>query len=117
MGGDGERVRVRQGVREGAAEDGQQISAVDGAEDGPAGEVDVVHARSGRRVTAVSRSNSLSPTVAGPAGAEAASDMAAQYNRGLLSGSFPYLPQGRTRYSAASCTVERRFQARGARQW
>jgi hypothetical protein len=45
VGGYRERVRVGQGVRERPAEDGQQIAAVDGVDDGPAGrEVDVVDA-------------------------------------------------------------------------
>jgi len=87
--GDRERVAVRQGVREGAAEHGEEVPAVDGVDDRPAGrEVDVVDARA-RRVTAVSRSNSLSPIVARTAaGAEAASGMTEPYNRKLLSGSF-----------------------------
>src|SRR5690606_22898405 len=45
VGGDGERVGVRQGVAERTAQDGQQIAAVDGVDDRPAGgEVDVVDA-------------------------------------------------------------------------
>lgn len=60
---DRERVRVREVVAECAAEQGEEVAAVDGADDGPpGGEIGVVDAGA-RRVTAVSRSNSLVPAI------------------------------------------------------